>query len=1399
MAYNYNPNQYKKRFDEMFGAGSYDKGMGQAKKVGYWKAQPEIEKMKWKQRQEAFKEAERQRKEAEREAEREYKAQVAAEKKANAEKYRMQEKAKKQGRGGVMPSREQERKEVKTQSYYKKHGKFPKAIQDELDSLPTLSKAHIDAVHKGKEGKKKSKKKKTKKKKGFWEKTGDFLSDVGHDVGNSVKNEFKAEKKKAVSGAKDFKYAVEALNPFDKVSAKEANAKSKKNHQKLAKSKAVKEQDRNTMRIADSATLGLLSNVEKRVTGKDPSYKSKRKVGKGGASDAITDALGVLAPAGGSYKAVKGLSKLAEAGKIGKTASKTVKGAKGLGKFNKEVLRGMGAGALYSAGELGIRNSLNGKDYTWKDNVRDASLNVALGGISDGGGHLLGRGIKTLAKGNKASQVKEARNVMNDDPFNVSKHFGKQRESVKGTFDGQDIVDTNVPRLGAPKEDAIKQLKGSVENPMEKIMKGLDSPIIKDPAARFRNSVEIEGTPQLNAPSGRERNTDYLNKIYADYEKILNGTFKGTKSQKQAIQTFMQQNPDFEEITMDQLEQLANPLKFKKQVQNRGTKIVQSPDGRPIVVPKYEKDDFLTYKGNMTPNQRVAQRMEGQFSTTPTNDGLKIQQDQPLPFMKQEPALNFKKTVQQEIPRKDLTEIQTQDFAPDGSPAGDGYDYKNPKFATRMYTQFFNDEIPDGASEVGKKINRDSISKLTQLKEKLSENTKGFRTKYIDDLAPLESLEKKIRGGVASAEDSLYKQARLFRGSPERAHQVVNEQLAPIVKEMKVNNIKLEDLVDYATAIHARDLNRKGLNSGFSDAELQKDIIRYESPIMEKLRRQLVDASNNVTKRELVDTGMISKEGFEAMRAKHPNYMPMFRHFDDDKVEFSNGISSAIANANNPIKKFKGSDRDIIDPIESMVKNMFNAVAQGDKQRVARQLGKLAVEDTEGTFIRRLSPDEAKNRKNTVKMYEDGKEVYFEVEPEVYKSIKGLDKETSNTIIKILAKPASTLRAGATLTPEFFTRNFLRDVPAAYIVSKSGFNPIFDFSVGLWQSMSLKIGGKTLKEPGKLYKDFIRYNGGYGNIFSHDRRLHQDIIEKVLKEGDSPNFINVANPKSWLNVLRSIADVTESATKVGEFNAALRKGVSPQEAAYRARDIMDFARSGSNIREANKVVAFLNANIQGKDKLLRSFAERPASFIGKSVAAVSIPTLAIIAAQRTLSSDTQKNIIEDAPQWLKNTFWLIPVPNTNQVVRIPKPFDLAPLFADPIERAADYAINKNPDAFDKYIKGSISSMSIPVMLTGITPIIEGMANYSFFRQGPIDPMRDQNKEYPDRYDINTSETAKWIGKGVNAMTGGEGPLKNFGSPRIVDNAIRGIAGGLGTYGTEGIDKAIINPLQKLAG
>ena len=100
-----------------------------------------------------------------------------------------------------------------------------------------------------------------------------------------------------------------------------------------------------------------------------------------------------------------------------------------------------------------------------------------------------------------------------------------------------------------------------------------------------------------------------------------------------------------------------------------------------------------------------------------------------------------------------------------------------------------------------------------------------------------------------------------------------------------------------------------------------------------------------------------------------------------------------------------------------------------------------------------LADNEDASRLNVISLLDNGKKVKYEVPPDVYRTLMNLDKESTNTLIKILQKPASLLRAGATLTPEFSLRNPLRDVPHAFIVSNSGFNPITDFPVGLWQSI----------------------------------------------------------------------------------------------------------------------------------------------------------------------------------------------------------------------------------------------------------------------------------------------------------------------------------------------------------
>lgn len=687
--------------------------------------------------------------------------------------------------------------------------------------------------------------------------------------------------------------------------------------------------------------------------------------------------------------------------------------------------------------------------------------------------------------------------------------------------------------------------------------------------------------------------------------------------------------------------------------------------------------------------------------------------------------------------------------------------------------------------------------KPTKKKQSFSQRTEKLRTQMIDDLAPLEGLEKRVRGTVASAEDSLYKSARLFRGMPAKANQVVKERLGPVVDAVEKSGFSTDELGYYTLARHAKDVNAAGYKSGFTNREIEAVLQRYNTPEMEKARQELVKVNNDMLN-ELADAGVISRELYDTLTERWKNYVPLFRAMEDEGVEFGGGLSKALANVASPIKALKGSEKKVIDPLENMVKNIFQSTSSAERNRVAQQLAKLAKDDTDAAFIRKLGPDEAVGRKNVVNVKVNGENVKYEVEPEVYKALLNLDQESGNMLIRILQKPASLLRAGATLTPEFSLRNPMRDIMQAFVVSKSGFNPLIDFPIGIIESIAGRDTNSkllnVLKKPlgkGELYKQWVKDMGDFGNIISMDRDAHKEALQRVLKEKPSRKFVNVLTGKSLLNLLRVITDTTESATKVGEYRAALRKGESRQEAAYRSRDIMDFGRSGVSIRQTNKVIAFLNANIQGKSKLLRAIKEDPIGVTTRAAVGVTLPTVGVFFLQKYYSNDVQKKTIEESPDWLKNSFWLVPVPGTDQVARIPKPFDLAAIFANAPERALQYAYDKDKEAFDGFAKQSLSEAAIPVQITGLLPFIEGMANYSFFRQGSIIPMGEQSREFRDQYDpVNTTETAKLLARGAESLTGGKGAFGNFSSPRIMDNTLKGLTAGLGTYATSAIDSLL---------
>jgi Large polyvalent protein associated domain 38 len=354
-------------------------------------------------------------------------------------------------------------------------------------------------------------------------------------------------------------------------------------------------------------------------------------------------------------------------------------------------------------------------------------------------------------------------------------------------------------------------------------------------------------------------------------------------------------------------------------------------------------------------------------------------------------------------------------------------------------------------------------------------------------------------------------------------------------------------------------------------------------------------------------------------------------------------------------------------------------------------------------------------------------------------------------------------------------RNPIRDQFQAFVVSENGYFPPKDFWFGLWHAIMGKAGRSD------LYEQWARAGGGYGNFMSVDRNYLREQLRQLKREGHPLNkgFKTIVNPKEWLRLLQALSELSEEATKLGEFRLALKKGKTLEEAAFQSRDLMDFARSGSAIKEWNKVITFLNANIQGKDKLLRSARSNPARFFLRAITGVTLPTIGAYLAMQYLANEKQKETWMNTPQWMKETFFIVPIPGTNDLARIPKPFDLAYGFSNPAEHMLDHIYNNDPQSFEEFAKNTaVGLLKIPYMLTGIAPLIENWANKSFFTEMPIVPQRDQDLLPEDQYGVSTSLTARTLGKTFNY------------SPYKIDNLIRGYGAGLGRYATAGLDKVL---------
>ena len=726
------------------------------------------------------------------------------------------------------------------------------------------------------------------------------------------------------------------------------------------------------------------------------------------------------------------------------------------------------------------------------------------------------------------------------------------------------------------------------------------------------------------------------------------------------------------------------------------------------------------------------------------------------------------------------------------------------------------------------------------LKERVKSWAFKFKTEMIDELAPLDAAADVLREFGASESDlNFIKYAVNHKGGTlgkaeyalmERATNFQNKEvgpgLFPILRRVGEKNIP--DFEAYLVARRTLELAKRGIKTGISSMDALS-VVKSLKDKFEKHARRL-DRYQDRQLKLLVDSGILSKDAYKRIKAQNMLYVPLHRFYEKN-MGGGRGKLSVIDLAN-PLKRIKGSDLEIISPIESIIKNTFlfrdlaerNRVAlsfvdacnktQGggrvadkffkkysatkleDKEKVDVILESGIIEDLMGgtmenqeAYVRSLiknnpfekiifRPKNATNPQEGIfRVFRDGEVEYYQMDDkDLYDALRFADSEQmknmmSGKIWQFITAPTRILRAGATTTLEFGTKNFIRDMLTAGVYSKNGYVPVLSSAYGIFQVLT----------KGKWYREFLREGARYANFTAVDTNVIQNALRGAFKNDKTTAAYWLNFVKNPVAALRAYSELMESATRVAEYRLARKNDKSALDAANEAKSItLNFARNGKFGATLNRLIPFFNAGIQDTAKFFEEFvlnkdsAQLSRNWL-KGFLRLSLPTIMLA----YINSDDEE--IKALPTWRKAIFWNFRIPGVDGIWSIPKPIGLLGIvFCGVPEAIVSFILSKDKKLAKEYLNqflGMANPFDVPVAVK--TPY-ELWANKSFFTGGRIESMSDGNILPSMRYGPNTSRTSILAADALSRM-GVEV------SPKKIDYTVRGYTAGLGTYALSGSD------------
>lgn len=684
-----------------------------------------------------------------------------------------------------------------------------------------------------------------------------------------------------------------------------------------------------------------------------------------------------------------------------------------------------------------------------------------------------------------------------------------------------------------------------------------------------------------------------------------------------------------------------------------------------------------------------------------------------------------------------------------------------------------------------------------------------------------------------------YQKEELYHGRvAARTHKFLDREIKPLLMDMKLKGITMDELEAYLWARHAPERNAQiaKINpkmpdggSGLTNAEVSaymagNDVLDSNGNIVIKGmkladQRRLealaarVDAITLGTKQVLTQYGLEDLSTIQAWDATYKHYVPLHR----EDMEGATPIGQGYSVKGSASRRAMGSKRKVTDILAHLALQREAAITRGEKNRVGVALYGLALQNPNADFwevdkvpmvnhidkntglVVQIPDPTYKNQDNTLVVRIGGKDraiIFNKRDERAMRMVIQLKNLDINNFGEIMGAIATTTRFFASINtqynPVFGLINGLRDVQSAALnlsnTALAGKQAQVLAAVpgamrAIWK---IERYGKANNQYDAMYEAMELAGGttGYREIF----RMGADRAKALQKEIDSLNAGRAKKVATYLlDWLDHYNTAIENGTRLAAYKVAQDMGMSQEQAASVAKNItVNFNRKGKIAREAGAFYAFFNAAVQGSARTIETL-RAPA---GKRIimGGVALGIIQVLIAIAAMDDDEW----DDIPEFIKQRNFIIPVGNKNYIqVPMPLGFNVLPNIGRIVTELAytkgKHAGQKTLDLLAVFLDNAnpLGSSTLAQMLspTITDPIVALAENKDFsgrtIYKKDVSPLNETPGFTRSR--DSSSTVSRLLSKGINAVTGGTKYTPGLLSPTTdqIDYIFGTLTGGIG--------------------